>query len=113
MKHPATSAYTARRTAEGPTPKQILRCLKRYTARQLFRLMQTTALATTYKHHLQICCLTWSLALIDLRPRLPALTCKIRLEMAQSSSFLFFFWRFFSRSTKTQMVGMSTKNAAM
>ncbi|GAA3284127.1 IS110 family transposase [Dactylosporangium vinaceum] len=47
MKHPATSAYIARRTAEGLTPKEVLRCLKRYTARQLFRLMQTTAPATT------------------------------------------------------------------
>jgi transposase len=47
MKHPATSAYIARRTAEGLTPNEILRCLKRYTARQLFRLKQTTAPATT------------------------------------------------------------------
>jgi transposase len=47
MKHPATSTYIARRTAEGLTPKEILRCLKRYTARQLFRLMQTTTPAAT------------------------------------------------------------------
>jgi transposase len=47
MKHPATSNYIARRTAEGLTPKEILRCLKRYTARQLFRLMQTTTPTTT------------------------------------------------------------------
>ncbi|MFI6079008.1 IS110 family transposase [Actinoplanes sp. NPDC051343] len=47
MKHTATSTYIARRTAEGLTPKEILRCLKRYTARQLFRIMQTTPHATT------------------------------------------------------------------
>ncbi|MGI5152986.1 transposase [Plantactinospora sp. CA-294935] len=42
MKHPATSACIARRTAEGLTPKEILRRLKRYTARQLFRTTTTT-----------------------------------------------------------------------
>jgi hypothetical protein len=47
MKHPATSAYIARRTAAGLTPKETLRCLQRYTARQLFRLMQTNPPATT------------------------------------------------------------------
>ncbi|WP_412102858.1 transposase [Plantactinospora sp. KLBMP9567] len=47
MKHAATSAYIARRTAEGLTPKEILPCLKRYTARQLFRLMQTTTTTHT------------------------------------------------------------------
>ncbi|MEU6023645.1 hypothetical protein [Micromonospora sp. NPDC047134] len=36
-----------RRTAQGLTPKEILRCLKRYTACQLFRLMQTTTTTTT------------------------------------------------------------------
>jgi transposase len=40
--HQPTRDYVARRTAEGKTPKEINRCLKRYIARQLFRLMQAT-----------------------------------------------------------------------
>lgn len=38
--HPPTRAYIARRTAEGRNPKEINRCIKRYIARQLFRIMQ-------------------------------------------------------------------------
>ena len=34
---PRTRAYTARRTAEGKTPREIRRCLKRYIARELYR----------------------------------------------------------------------------
>jgi transposase len=41
--HQPTRDYVARRTAEGKTPKEINRCLKRYIARQLFRLMQASA----------------------------------------------------------------------
>lgn len=41
---PRTRAYVARRTAEGKTPKEIRRCLKRYIARQQFRFM-TAAMA--------------------------------------------------------------------
>lgn len=37
---PATRAYVERRTAEGRTRREIRRCLKRYTARQLFRQLQ-------------------------------------------------------------------------
>jgi transposase len=40
--HQPTRDYVARRTAEGKTPKEINRCLKRYIARQLFRIMQAT-----------------------------------------------------------------------
>lgn len=40
--HEPTRAYIARRTAEGLSPKEITRCLKRYIARQLFRQMQAT-----------------------------------------------------------------------
>jgi transposase len=40
--HQPTRDYVARRTAEGKTPREINRCLKRYIARQLFRLMQAT-----------------------------------------------------------------------
>ena len=34
--HPATRAYVARRTAEGLSKKEIIRCLKRYVARQVY-----------------------------------------------------------------------------
>ena len=36
---PAT--YVERRTAEGKTPREIKRCLKRYIARDLYRLLET------------------------------------------------------------------------
>jgi len=35
-----TKAYVRRRTAEGKTPPEIKRCLKRYVARELFRLLE-------------------------------------------------------------------------
>jgi transposase len=38
---PATRAYVARRRAEGRTTKQIMRSLKRYITRQLFRSLAT------------------------------------------------------------------------
>lgn len=38
--HPETRAYAARRTEEGKSPREIKRCLKRYLARQLFRLLE-------------------------------------------------------------------------
>ena len=43
---PATRAYAARRRAEGRTTKEIIRSLKRYVARQLFRSLPATAPAT-------------------------------------------------------------------
>ena len=36
---PTTRAYATRRTAEGKSPREIKRCLKRYLARHLFRLL--------------------------------------------------------------------------
>jgi transposase len=36
---PATQSYVQRRTHEGLSKKEILRCLKRYIARQLYRLL--------------------------------------------------------------------------
>lgn len=36
---PATKAYAARRRAEGKTTKEIIRCLKRYIAREIFGLL--------------------------------------------------------------------------
>ena len=40
--HAQTRAYVARRTAEGKTPREIKRCLKRYLARRLFKLLETS-----------------------------------------------------------------------
>jgi transposase len=34
--HPATRAYVERRTAEGLPKKEIIRCLKRYVAREVY-----------------------------------------------------------------------------
>ena len=34
--HPPTRAYVARRTAEGLSKKEIIRCLKRYAAREIY-----------------------------------------------------------------------------
>jgi transposase len=45
MNHPPTSNYITRRTTEGLTPKEILRCLKRYTIRNLYRYLQSNTLA--------------------------------------------------------------------
>jgi transposase len=43
---PRTKAYAARRTAEGKTKKEIIRCLKRYVAREIYQVItQSTALA--------------------------------------------------------------------
>ena len=39
---PRTKAYVARRRAEGKTPREIRRCLKRYIARELYRTLTTT-----------------------------------------------------------------------
>ncbi len=36
---PATKAYVARRRAEGKTHREIVRCLKRYVAREVYRLL--------------------------------------------------------------------------
>src|SRR5258708_6184714 len=43
--HQPTKDYVARRTAEGRTKKEILRCLKRYIAREIYpRLLSPTSL---------------------------------------------------------------------
>jgi transposase len=45
---PATQAYAKRRRAQGKTDREIKRCLKRYVARQLYRLLEAQpALDTT------------------------------------------------------------------
>jgi transposase len=40
---PRTHAYAQKRREEGKTPREIRRCLKRYVARQLFRLLEAEA----------------------------------------------------------------------
>jgi transposase len=42
---PETRAYAARRRAEGRSDREIKRCLKRYVARRLFRLLEASAQA--------------------------------------------------------------------
>lgn len=42
----ATKDYTARRTSEGKTPREIKRCLKRYIARDLYRRLENPPLST-------------------------------------------------------------------
>ncbi|WP_324241063.1 IS110 family transposase [Pseudonocardia sp.] len=43
MRHdPATRAYVKRRTTEGLTKKDIIRCLKRYVAREIYTALQHT-----------------------------------------------------------------------
>jgi hypothetical protein len=40
MGHTPTSDYITRRTTEGLSSKEILRCLKRYAIRQLYRFLE-------------------------------------------------------------------------
>lgn len=40
---PRTKAYVERRTAEGKSKKEIIRCLKRHIAREVFRLLTNPA----------------------------------------------------------------------
>ncbi len=41
--HPATRAYVARRTKEGLSKKEIIRCLKRYVAREVYHQLRHSA----------------------------------------------------------------------
>ena len=41
--HQETKDYVARRTAEGKTKTEIMRCLKRYIAREVFPHLLTAA----------------------------------------------------------------------
>jgi hypothetical protein len=40
--HPETRAYASRRQAEGKTPREIRRCLKRHLARRIYKLLENT-----------------------------------------------------------------------
>jgi transposase len=44
--HPPTNDYINRRTTQGRNPKEILRSLKRYASRQLYRYLQANAITT-------------------------------------------------------------------
>jgi transposase len=46
-RHQPTRDYTARRTAEGKNPREIRRCLKRYIARDIFRILENRPLDAT------------------------------------------------------------------
>jgi hypothetical protein len=41
-------AYLDRRTAEGKTRREAIRCLKRYLAREIYTLLQPPTTATTH-----------------------------------------------------------------
>jgi transposase len=41
--HPATRAYAGRRSKEGLTEKEVIRCLKRYVAREVYRQLRDGA----------------------------------------------------------------------
>ena len=41
--HPATCAYAERRTAEGKSKAEIIRCLKRYVAREVYPCLRSPA----------------------------------------------------------------------
>ena len=42
---PATRAYVDRRTKQGKSKKHIIRCLKRYIAREVYNALPKSALA--------------------------------------------------------------------
>jgi transposase len=44
--HRETIHYAARRSAEGKTPREIRRCLKRHLARRLYRILETSTTAS-------------------------------------------------------------------
>jgi transposase len=41
--HPPTRAYAVRRTKQGRSKKEIIRCLKRYVARQVYPHLRPAA----------------------------------------------------------------------
>ena len=44
--HPPTRAHIARRTSEGKTSREAVRCLKRYLARHVYRLLEGAPIPT-------------------------------------------------------------------
>jgi transposase len=47
---PATRAYAQRRTAEGKSTKEIIRCLKRHVARELYPVLTSNDLEIAARH---------------------------------------------------------------
>jgi hypothetical protein len=45
--HPPTIAYVDRRTTEGKSKREIIRCLKRYLAREIYHNITQSALVLT------------------------------------------------------------------
>ncbi|WP_237107706.1 hypothetical protein [Nonomuraea sp. MG754425] len=45
--HQPTIDYVARRTADGKTKQEIIRCLKRYLAREIFQAVKARPRPTT------------------------------------------------------------------
>ncbi len=41
LPHERTRTYAAKRTAEGKSKKEIIRCLKRYIAREIYRILSS------------------------------------------------------------------------
>jgi transposase InsO family protein len=50
--HEETKAYASRRLREGRTKLEILRCLKRYIAREVFKLLNRCAVSVRFRHQL-------------------------------------------------------------
>ena len=46
--HPPTRVYVERRSKEGQSKKEIIRCLKRYVAREVYPRLRTRRLTSTY-----------------------------------------------------------------
>ena len=48
--HAETKAYASRRAAEGKSPREVKRCLKRHLARRLFKLLESEGAAADASH---------------------------------------------------------------
>ena len=51
---PRTQAYVTRRTSEGKTTREIMRCLKRYVAREVYKTLAAHARQPTQDSMTQI-----------------------------------------------------------
>ncbi len=51
--HPETQDYIARKTAEGKTTQEAIRCLKRHLARRIWHLLQPPHPTKEHRHHHQ------------------------------------------------------------
>jgi transposase len=50
VSHAPTKTYVQRRTTEGLSKPEIMRCLKRYVARELFPLIQAITTQDQFEH---------------------------------------------------------------